>query len=49
MCQYVRECENEEERLAGVGYKGHPGFVGAETAVALPHRFGVHEMVEARP
>ena len=30
-------------------HKGNPGFVGAKRAVALPRRFRVHEMVEARP
>ena len=40
---------NEEERLAGMGYKGNLGFVGIERSVSLPHRFRVHEMVEARP
>ena len=35
MCQYGREWENEEERLAGVWYKGNPGFVGTKRSVAL--------------
>ena len=44
MCQHGREWENEEERLAGVWYKGNPGFVGTKRSVGLSYRFRRHAL-----